>query len=32
MDSWFAAKENFEHIMKKNKHFVAALKNNRLMI
>jgi hypothetical protein len=31
MDSWFAAKENFEFILKKNKHFVAALKNNRLV-
>jgi hypothetical protein len=31
MDSWFAAKENFEYIVKKNKHFVAALKNNRLV-
>ncbi len=30
MDSWFAAKENFEFILSKNKHFVAALKNNRL--
>ncbi len=31
MDSWFAAKENFEFIVKKNKHFIAALKNNRLV-
>ena len=31
MDSWFAAKENFEYIVNKNKHFVAALKNNRLV-
>ena len=31
MDCWFAAKENFEFIVKKNKHFVAALKNNRLV-
>ena len=31
MDSWFAAKENFEFIVKKNKHVVAALKNNRLV-
>jgi hypothetical protein len=30
MDCWFATKENFEFIVKKNKHFVAALKNNRL--
>lgn len=31
MDSWFAAKENFEYIVKKNKHFIAALKDNRLV-
>jgi len=31
MDCWFAAKENFEFILKKNKHFVAALKKNRLV-
>lgn len=31
MDSWFAAKENFEFILSKNKHFVAALKENRLV-
>ena len=31
MDCWFAAKENFEFIVKKNKHFIAALKNNRLV-
>lgn len=31
MDSWFAAKENFEFILKKNKHFIAALKDNRLV-
>ena len=30
MDTWFAAKENFEYITKKNKHFIAALKSNRL--
>ena len=30
MDTWFSAKENFEFIMKKNKHFIAALKSNRL--
>jgi len=30
MDSWFAAKENFEFISKKKKHFIAALKSNRL--
>jgi len=31
MDSWFAAKENFEFILNKNKHFVAALKDNRVV-
>lgn len=31
MDSWFAAKENFEFIVKKHKHFIAALKDNRLV-
>jgi hypothetical protein len=31
MDSWFAAKENFDFILKKKKHFVAALKDNRLV-
>lgn len=31
MDSWFAAKENFEYIVKKKKHFIAALKDNRLV-
>ena len=31
MDSWFAAKENFEFILNKNKHFVAGLKDNRLV-
>jgi hypothetical protein len=30
-DSWFAAKENFEFILKKNKHFISALKDNRLV-
>jgi len=30
MDSWFAAKENFEFIVQKKKHFIAALKDNRL--
>lgn len=30
MDSWFAAKENFEFIEKNGKHFIAALKSNRL--
>jgi hypothetical protein len=31
MDCWFAATENFEHILKKGKHFIAALKSNRLI-
>lgn len=31
MDSWFSAKENFEFIRKKKKHFIAALKSNRLV-
>lgn len=31
MDSWFAAKENFDDILQKKKHFVAALKDNRLV-
>lgn len=31
MDCWFAAKENFDFILNKNKHFVAALKDNRLV-
>ncbi|MFZ2313422.1 MAG: transposase, partial [Methylobacter sp.] len=30
-DSWFAAKENFEFIQKKGKHFISALKDNRLV-
>ena len=28
--SWFASKENFEFILKKGKHFISALKDNRL--
>jgi IS4 transposase len=31
IDSWFASQENFEHILKHEKHFVAALKSNRLV-
>lgn len=31
MDSWFASEENFEFITSKGKHFIAALKNNRLL-
>jgi hypothetical protein len=30
-DSWFASKENFEFILKKDKHFISALKDNRLV-
>jgi len=30
MDSWFASKENFEFITKHKKHFIAAVKGNRL--
>ena len=30
-DSWFSAKENFEFIRQKKKHFISALKNNRLV-
>jgi hypothetical protein len=31
MDSWYAAQDNFEFIVKKKKHFIAALKDNRLV-
>jgi hypothetical protein len=31
LDTWFAAKENFDYIVKKKKHFIAALKDNRLV-
>jgi hypothetical protein len=31
MDSWFAATENFAFIVDKKKHFIAALKDNRLV-
>jgi hypothetical protein len=31
MDSWFSSKENFDFITGKEKHFIAALKNNRLV-
>ena len=31
IDSWFASQETFEHILKHEKHFVAALKSNRLV-
>lgn len=30
-DSWFAAKSTFKHIRKANKHFIFALKSNRLV-
>jgi hypothetical protein len=31
LDTWFSAKENFDYIVKKKKHFIAALKDNRLV-
>jgi IS4 transposase len=31
MDSWFSSEENFEFITGKKKHFIAALKDNRLI-
>ena len=31
MDSWFTAKENLEFIVAKGKHFIGALKDNRLI-
>ncbi len=31
MDRWFASKESFEFILEKDKHFIAALKDNRLV-
>ena len=31
MDSWFASKENFEFITDRKHHFIAALKDNRLV-
>lgn len=31
MDSWFAAKDNFDVILREKKHFVAVLKDNRLV-
>ncbi len=31
MDSWFAATENFDFIASKERHFIAALKDNRLI-
>ena len=31
MDSWFSAQENFEYITGRRKHFIAALKSNRLV-
>jgi hypothetical protein len=32
MDSWFSATENFEFITGKGRHFIAALKDNRLIV
>jgi len=31
MDSWFSSEENFDFITGKGRHFIAALKNNRLI-
>ena len=31
MDSWFSSEENFDFITNKGKHFIAALKDNRLV-
>jgi SRSO17 transposase len=31
MDSWFSSEENFEFITSRGKHFIAALKDNRLI-
>jgi len=31
MDSWFSARDNLDFIVRKKKHFIAALKNNRLV-
>ena len=31
MDSWFSSEENFKFIRRKGKHFIAALKSNRLI-
>jgi hypothetical protein len=31
MDSWFSSGENFEFITDKGRHFIAALKDNRLI-
>ena len=31
MDSWFSSEENFDFITAKNRHFIAALKDNRLI-
>ena len=31
MDSWFASEENFDFITSRGKHFIAALKDNRLV-
>lgn len=31
MDSWFSSEENFDFITSKGKHFIAAIKDNRLV-
>jgi SRSO17 transposase len=31
MDSWFSSEENFDFITERGRHFIAALKNNRLI-
>ena len=31
MDSWFSSQENFDFITSRGKHFIAALKDNRLV-
>ena len=31
MDSWFSSEENFDYITGKGRHFIAALKDNRLL-
>ena len=31
MDSWFSSEENFDYITSKGQHFIAALKDNRLL-
>jgi len=31
IDSWFSAKENFQYIRKYKKHFISAVKSNRVL-